>query len=141
MSRGCHVLGDGSGTSPHFTCARVGVLGFPSVAACASRVRGMEPTTMPGRPRDALMKTLRPVRPEHFGSLQPVAFTHPSFRGNTPVMSFLSPQPFWHKYDITSAELSGLVFSMLSEFMYVTQFMLLRKPVKVMWLQESRQSG
>lgn len=64
-------------------------------------IPGMKPTTMSGRPRAALMKALRPVRPEHFGSLQPVASTHPSFGGNTPVMSFLSPQPsykhFWHE--------------------------------------------
>lgn len=30
-----------------------------------------------GCPQGVLMKALRPVRPEHFGSLQPVASTHP----------------------------------------------------------------
>lgn len=84
------------------------------------RVLGTEPTTTPGRPRAALMKALRPVR--HFGSLQPVASTHPSFGGNTPVMSFLSPSPPTSTSGmsmVTSAEMSCLVFSMLSELIYV----------------------
>lgn len=91
-----------------------GIFVFPlSSCLCIHRIPpGMELTTMPSRPRAALMKALRPVRPEHFGSRQPVASTHPSFWGNAPVMSFLSPQPnykhFWHEYD-TNLLKSGLL--------------------------------